>query len=539
MSVSYKAFEKNYEEREYVLSPSTATNYESGRVAMFDMLPLDSITDNNTVNRRKAIDRDSRNRKKKHGLKVQAVMSFHQCGGNVGDSVTTVGKAKITVYFTGCDELTLCRFHKKLQGELPGHYGETIVESLTTLGFFKDLGGNVGILSGLINEVTPPWVVLGIGAIMNITGALVTCVKNFPQSRGSVLGIFKGFVGLSGAIFTQIYHAIYGQDNTGVILLLEIYNIKLQRLTSQSRNGSLKPVHIDVKEDGVKIKDEKKPKTEINLANFISESVASQEVKGSEQPKSLRSRLVKMFKSPTRGEEYTIPEALVSVDMIILFAATTCGVGTTFTAIDNMGKIGKALGYTPVMNISTFVSLISILNFLALVTAGFLSEFVMQKYKVPRPLMFTIELLIACVEHVFTSFALPGSPYVASIVIGLSFGAQWLKSLRSCLDASPLARNVAKRRLFVVFICFLIMSPAEGTFMRDIYPKPQSAQTISDSDINQYVLAVHSGRGASEIVAHSGHTAVDISNVEKYDEVEDGKHDSTQGTAATMEVCTS
>lgn len=25
---------------------------------------------------------------KKHGLKVQAVMSFHQCGGNVGDSCT-------------------------------------------------------------------------------------------------------------------------------------------------------------------------------------------------------------------------------------------------------------------------------------------------------------------------------------------------------------------------------------------------------------------------------------------------------------------
>jgi beta-amylase len=27
---------------------------------------------------------------KRHGLKVQAVMSFHQCGGNVGDSVTCV-----------------------------------------------------------------------------------------------------------------------------------------------------------------------------------------------------------------------------------------------------------------------------------------------------------------------------------------------------------------------------------------------------------------------------------------------------------------
>ena len=35
--------------------------------------------------------------------------------------------------------------------------------TLNLLSFFKDLGTNVGILSGLINEVTPPWVVLLIG----------------------------------------------------------------------------------------------------------------------------------------------------------------------------------------------------------------------------------------------------------------------------------------------------------------------------------------------------------------------------------------
>ncbi|KAM7466250.1 hypothetical protein LguiB_013815 [Lonicera macranthoides] len=30
------------------------------------------------------------------------------------------------------------------------------------LSFFKDLGANIGILSGLINEVTPPYVVLSV-----------------------------------------------------------------------------------------------------------------------------------------------------------------------------------------------------------------------------------------------------------------------------------------------------------------------------------------------------------------------------------------
>ncbi|GAV70453.1 Glyco_hydro_14 domain-containing protein [Cephalotus follicularis] len=93
-------------------------------VPVYVMMPLDSVTTGNTVNRRKAmsaslqalksagvegvmmdvwwglVERDQAGvynwggytelleMAKKHGLKVQAVMSFHQCGGNVGDSVT-------------------------------------------------------------------------------------------------------------------------------------------------------------------------------------------------------------------------------------------------------------------------------------------------------------------------------------------------------------------------------------------------------------------------------------------------------------------
>ncbi|GLJ25047.1 hypothetical protein SUGI_0479360 [Cryptomeria japonica] len=141
-----------------------------------------------------------------------------------------------------------------------------------------------------------------------------------------------------------------------------------------------------------------------------------------DEPKSVKAHLVKIFKDPARGNVFTIPQALVSVDMIILFLAATCGIGATLTTIDNMGQIGKALSYTPV-NINTFVSLINIWSFLGRVVAGFLSEFLLQKYKFPRPLMFTLVLLIGYVGHVFIAFALPGSLYVASIAIGFSFGA--------------------------------------------------------------------------------------------------------------------
>ncbi|KAI5346034.1 hypothetical protein L3X38_013913 [Prunus dulcis] len=129
--------------------------------------------------------------------------------------------------------------------------------TLNVISFFKDLGANVGILSGLINEVTPPWVVLSIGAVLNFfrhfmiwlaitqkipkprvwhmclymsiganshtftnTGALVTCVKNFPESRGVVLGLLKGYTGISAAVISQLYHAAYGDDTKSFTLVV-------------------------------------------------------------------------------------------------------------------------------------------------------------------------------------------------------------------------------------------------------------------------------------------------------------------------------
>lgn len=110
-------------EREYKVRNSSEK--EKG-VPVFVMMPLDSVKMDHTVNRKKAmnaslqalksagvegimmdvwwglVERDAPGEynwggyaelmemAKKHGLKVQAVMSFHQCGGNVGDSCTYV-----------------------------------------------------------------------------------------------------------------------------------------------------------------------------------------------------------------------------------------------------------------------------------------------------------------------------------------------------------------------------------------------------------------------------------------------------------------
>ncbi|CAM0876920.1 unnamed protein product [Alopecurus aequalis] len=415
-------------------------------------------------------------------------------------------------------------------------------QTLNTLSFFKDLGANVGILSGLINEVTPPWVVLATGAAMNLvgylmiylaidgrtarppvwlmciyicvgansqsfanTGALVTCVKNFPESRGVVLGLLKGFVGLSGAIFTQLYIAIYGDDAKSLVLLVawlpaavSILFVHTVRLMPRPRGGesqsaatSSDPFYcflyismglatyllvmivvqnqMDLSHAGlvvsatalllilflplaVVVKQEYRIKRELEEALLVPPTVtidskaalsdlqmAEPPAKTEESAKPEESSKTElsppapaastscwkgMFNPPAQGEDYTILQALVSVDMLVLFLATICGVGGTLTAIDNMGQIGQSLGY-PAKSIKTFISLISIWNYAGRVTAGFASEAVLARYKFPRPLALTLVLVLACVGHLLIAFGVPGSLYAASVIIGFCFGAQW------------------------------------------------------------------------------------------------------------------
>ncbi|KAK3226612.1 hypothetical protein Dsin_006474 [Dipteronia sinensis] len=257
--------------------------------------------------------------------------------------------------------------------------------TLNMISFFKDLGGNLGVLAGLTYEVAPPWVVLLIGSIMNFfgffmmwlsvtdrvskphvwkmclymwigtnslsfpnTGSLVTCVKNFPESRGLVIGLLKGLIGLSEILAPQ------AQERPNFWTMFGLKSI---------------------------------------------------------------------FKQPERGEDYAILQAIFSIDMLILFTATTCGVGGALTTIDNLGQIAKSLGY-PTHTIGNFISLISIWNFLGRVLAGLASEILLIKYKCPRPLLLTLVILVSCIGHLLIAFGVPNSLYFSSIIIGFCLGAE-------------------------------------------------------------------------------------------------------------------
>ncbi|KAA8542108.1 hypothetical protein F0562_023260 [Nyssa sinensis] len=130
---------------------------------------------------------------------------------------------------------------------------------VAALGVAKDLGDSIGFIAGSLCEILPIWGILSIGVVQNFvgyglvwlivtgrlpslsvwvlciaifvgtngetyfnTGALVSCVQNFPKSRGPVVGILKGFAGLSGAILTLIYAMFNASDQASMLLMIAV-----------------------------------------------------------------------------------------------------------------------------------------------------------------------------------------------------------------------------------------------------------------------------------------------------------------------------
>lgn len=54
------------------------------------------------------------------------------------------------------------------------------------------------------------------------TGVLVTNMRNFPVSRGTVAGILKGYSGLSAAVYTEVYSVLLGSSSLKLLMFLTL-----------------------------------------------------------------------------------------------------------------------------------------------------------------------------------------------------------------------------------------------------------------------------------------------------------------------------
>lgn len=130
---------------------------------------------------------------------------------------------------------------------------------LTMLGVANDFGENVGLIPGIACNKFPPWVILLIGALSCFfgygvlwlalsskvqslpywllclalcvatnssawlsTAVLVTNMRNFPLSRGTVAGVLKGYGGISAAVFTEIYSTLLRNSSSKLLVFLAL-----------------------------------------------------------------------------------------------------------------------------------------------------------------------------------------------------------------------------------------------------------------------------------------------------------------------------
>ncbi|CAB4272888.1 unnamed protein product [Prunus armeniaca] len=132
-------------------------------------------------------------------------------------------------------------------------------QELTILGVASDIGESVGFLPGIACNKFPPWAVLLVGCGLCFLGygvlwlavsqtiasmpfvvlcitlciatnsnawigtaVLVTNMRNFPLSRGTVAGILKGYIGLSAAVYTVVYSVVLKESALNLLLFLAL-----------------------------------------------------------------------------------------------------------------------------------------------------------------------------------------------------------------------------------------------------------------------------------------------------------------------------
>ncbi|KAF5946767.1 hypothetical protein HYC85_016995 [Camellia sinensis] len=390
-------------------------------------------------------------------------------------------------------------------------------QQLTMLGVANDIGENVGILPGIACNKFSPWIVVLIGAFASFLGygvlwlvvsqtvqslpywllwlalcvatnsgawlgtaVLITNMRNFPVSRGTVAGILKGYVGLSAAVYTEIFGILLHNSSAKLLLFLTLriptlcivmmYAVKpctpasgedsaehshflfIQvailshfiplsdtvsytflvimvlllmaplaipvKMTlypsNRSKLGTLgRPVGssdqlIQAEGDVDKSEPLLTPSTSTtNIGSFHESDSVSE----------LRERAVKKKRRPKRGEDFTFREAIVKADIWLLFFVYFASVGSGVTILNNLAQIGIAQGAE---DTTVLLSLFSFFNFVGWLGGGIVSEHFV------RTIWMTFTQIIMIITYLLFASALDGTLYVATAVLGMCYGFQFL-----------------------------------------------------------------------------------------------------------------
>ncbi|KAM4115077.1 hypothetical protein ACJW30_04G119900 [Castanea mollissima] len=394
--------------------------------------------------------------------------------------------------------------------------------TLDTVAFFKDFGSNSGVLAGLLYSAVTvnnnsrgggPWVVHVAGAIQNFfgyfmmwasvvgliqrppvalmclflflsshaavffaTANLVTGVRNFPQSSGTIVGILKGFLGISGAIMVQAYGIFCkGKPSTFILMLallptfVSIVLMTFVRIYEANTVDDVKrlngfaivaliiagylmiklilenifslpllahiiafifmllllasPLGIAIKaqrEDSKRFSQMFSGESNHSKENQTKDSVDYHELPDGEGHvhDDLDDKILPY------EEGMNLLQALRTVNFWLLFIAMVCGMGSGISVANNFSQIGKSLNYT-VVEVNNLVTLWSICNFVGRIGVGYLSDYLQHTRGWTRPLLMAISLAAMTTSHIVFASNLPGILYIVSILVSICYGSLW------------------------------------------------------------------------------------------------------------------
>ncbi|KAJ7196581.1 hypothetical protein O6H91_Y507500 [Diphasiastrum complanatum] len=438
------------------------------------------------------------------------------------------------------------------------HYNQV---ELNSLGVAKDVGKALGLLAGICSDYFPPWAILLAGALEGLLGygaqwlvvsqkvaplpywqmcvimcmggnsttwmntaVLVTCMRNFKNNRGPVVGILKGYIALSTAIFTDLCTALFTGDAASFVLMLAIIPFVICVLAM---------IFLVPVESAVDVQEKNEEKQCFFQLNLIATGLAIcllvfdlQSLLGSSGTKlfagimllflaaplfvPLRLLLVDMWKrregdagpfveetvvlnieddttkplcstnkdddlymeepalqtpelvedeKPQKvlrlGDEHNLGEALQTLSFWLLFTGFLSGVGTGMVVINNLGQIGQALGYK---SVAVFVSLFSIWGFFGRIGAGLISEHYIRSSGLGRPVWLAASQILMITAFILLAMASPGSLYLGSMVVGISYGVRLAISV-------PIASELFGLKNFGMLYNFLILNIPLGSFL--------------------------------------------------------------------------
>ncbi|CAN6578239.1 unnamed protein product [Malus baccata var. baccata] len=339
--------------------------------------------------------------------------------------------------------------------------------TLDMVSVFKDIGANAGVLSGILysavafngRRIGGPWVVLVAGAVQCFVGYfflwaavtglvetpqvavvclfmflaahsqtffstanVVTGVNNFSDYSGTIVGILKGFLGLSSALLVQVYDTFCKGNPSAFLLLLALFPTSVTILCMplvriyEADGAASDKKYLNIFSAFALITSAYLMVLIIfqNILTFpswasiltftalllalIASPLGIAFKAQNMQPKKLLEALddpLPEKPEPVSAsselhvsdhEDMNLLRATRCVDFWLLFIAMVCGMGSGLATINNMSQIGESLGYKTV-EINSLVSLWSIWNFLGRFGAGFLSDYLLHKKGWARPFL--------------------------------------------------------------------------------------------------------------------------------------------------------